>query len=151
MRRWAVWIAALALAGEGGVEFRNVAHQAGLVHAFPNGGSESKQFIIETTGSGAAFIDYDNDGFLDIFLVSGEGGISRLYRNNGKGKFEDVSRKVGITRAGWGQGVCAGDYDNDGFTDLFVAGVNRNLLYRNRGDGSFEDVTVKAGDRKSVV
>jgi hypothetical protein len=136
--------AALLLVGaEVQVEFRNVAAQAGLTHSFPNGGTESKRFILETTGSGAAFIDYNNDGLPDVFLVSGEGGTSRLYRNNGKGGFEDVTRQVGLTRTGWGQGVCAGDFDNDGYTDLFVTYWGQNVLYRNRG-GHFEDVTAKA-------
>ena len=98
---------------------------------FPNGGVEPKQYIIETTGSGVALIDYDNDGLLDLFVVSGEGGPSRLYHNEGDDKFRDVSDAMGLTRIGWGQGVCAGDYDNDGFTDLFVTYWGQNILYRN--------------------
>lgn len=141
----------LLLAGEVNVEFSNIAKQAGLAHSFPNGGAQSKQFIIETTGSGAAFLDYDNDGFLDVFLVSGEGGLSRLYHNNGRGRFDDVTSQFGITRTGWGQGVCAADFDNDGFTDLFVTYWGANVLYRNVGGKRFEDVTAQAGLRQDRV
>jgi hypothetical protein len=126
------------------VDFRNVARQAGLVDSIPNGGAQSKQYIIETTGSGAAFLDYDNDGRLDIFLVSGPGGSNRLYHNLGNGKFADVTREMGLEHSGWGQGVCAGDYDNDGYTDLFVTYWGANVLYRNVGGRRFEDVTAKA-------
>jgi enediyne biosynthesis protein E4 len=126
-------------------DFHNVAARSGLVASFPNGGAESKSYIPETTGSGIALFDYDNDGFLDIFVVSGPGGTNRLYRNDGKGGFEDVTVQVGLEHSGWGQGVCAGDYDNDGFVDLFVTYWGQSILYRNRGGGSFEDVTAKAG------
>jgi hypothetical protein len=125
-------------------DFVNVAREAGLTRTIPNGGDASKQFIIETTGSGIAFIDYDNDGLPDIFVVSGPGSPSRMYHNEGNGKFTDVSAAMGFSREGWGQGVCAGDYDNDGFTDLFVTYWGRNVLYRNVGGKRFEDVTAKA-------
>ena len=93
-----------------------------------------------------AFLDYDNDGFLDIFIASGEGGPSRLYHNDGKGHFTDVTAKMGLGESsGWAQGVCAGDYDNDGFTDLFVTYWGQNRLYRNAGGVHFEDVTERAG------
>ncbi|HEY3840146.1 MAG TPA: CRTAC1 family protein [Bryobacteraceae bacterium] len=124
-------------------DFRNVASQSGLTKAVPNGGDTSKQFIIETTGSGVAFIDYDNDGLADIFVVSGPGSPSRMYHNEGSGKFRDVSGKLGLTREGWAQGVCAGDYDNDGYTDLFVTYWGQNALYRNVRGERFEDVTAK--------
>ncbi len=114
-------------------DFRNVAQQAGLTTPIPNGGGVSKQFIIETTGSGVAFIDYDNDGLADIFIASGPGSPSRMYHNEGGGKFRDVSESLGFTRQGWAQGVCAGDYDNDGYTDLFVTYWGQNALYRNIG------------------
>lgn len=127
------------------IEFRNVAAAAGLTASMPNGGLDNKKFIVETTGSGVAFIDYDNDGFLDIFLVSGDGGSNRLYRNNGKGQFSDVTDAAGLHSSGWGQGVCAGDFDNDGFTDLFVTYWGQNRLYRNRDGKRFEDVTAQAG------
>ncbi len=133
-------------------QFQNVARNAGLTQSFPNGGDKSKQFILETTGSGVAFIDYDNDGLLDIFIVSGEGGLTRLYHNEGKGRFADVTVKMGLGSAsGWGQGVCAGDYDNDGFTDLFVTYWGQNHLYRNAGGVRFEDVTERAGLKQDRV
>ena len=124
-------------------DFRNVAQQAGLTAPIPNGGSASKQFIVETTGSGVAFIDYDNDGLADIFIASGPGSPSRMYHNEGGGKFRDVTESLGFTREGWAQGVCAGDYDNDGYTDLFVTYWGQNALYRNVGGQRFEDVTAK--------
>ena len=115
------------------------------MHIFPNGGMETKEYIIETTGSGVALIDYDNDGLLDALVISGEGGRSRLYHNDGNRKFQDVSDKMGLARTGWGQGACAGDYDNDGFTDLFVTYWGQNVLYRNEGGKRFRDVTKEAG------
>jgi enediyne biosynthesis protein E4 len=126
-------------------QFRNIAREAGLTRAIPNGGDAAKQFIIETTGSGIAFIDYDNDGLLDIFVVSGPASSSRMYHNEGKGKFRDATNELGLQRTGWGQGVCAGDYDNDGYTDLFVTYWGQNVLYHNAGGQRFEDVTARAG------
>ena len=126
-------------------DFRNVAAAAGLDHTFANGGDSAKQYIIETTGSGAAFIDYDGDGKPDIFIVSGPGGSNRLYHNQGDGRFADVTRRMGLVQSGWGQGVCAGDYDNDGYPDLFVTYWGGNHLYRNVGGHHFEDVTKRAG------
>ena len=90
-----------------------------------------------------AFIDYDNDGLLDIFVVSGPGSPSRMYHNEGGGKFADVTLGLGLTNTGWGQGVCAGDFDNDGFTDLLVTYWGQNVLYRNMGGRRFDDVTAK--------
>jgi len=134
------------------VDFRNVAAEAGLTRVFPNGGESAKRFIVETTGSGAAFLDYDNDGLPDIFLVSGESGLSRLYHNDGKGHFRDVTTVTGLDKAsGWGQGVCAADYDNDGFIDLFVTYWGQNHLYRNVGGARFEDVTERAGLKQDHV
>jgi hypothetical protein len=127
-----------------GPDFHNVAAAAGLTATIPNGGKTSKEFIVETTGSGIAFIDYDNDGLLDIFVVSGPGGSNRMYRNEGGGKFRETTQELGLTHSGWGQGVCAGDYDNDGYTDLFVTYWGQNVLYRNIGGRRFEDVTAKA-------
>ena len=129
----------------GATEFINVAAKAGLTHSFPNGGDESKTWIVETTGSGAAWIDYDNDGLLDAFLVSGPGAPSRLYRNQGNNKFTDVTERTLPELEGWGQGVCAGDIDNDGFTDLFVTYWGRNRLLRNAQGRRFEDATEAAG------
>jgi len=133
------------------VSFRNVAREAALTDSIPNGGTQSKKYIIETTGSGAAFLDYDNDGLLDIFLVSGPGGSNRLYHNLGNGKFADVTKEMGLEHSGWGQGVCAGDFDNDGYTDLFVTYWGANVLYRNRAGRGFEDVTAQAGLKQDRV
>jgi hypothetical protein len=91
-----------------------------------------------------AFIDYDNDGYLDIFVVSGNGGTNRMYHNDGHGHFTDVTAQLGLTSSGWGEGVCAGDYDNDGYTDLFVTYWGQNRLYRNIGGKRFQDVTEQA-------
>jgi hypothetical protein len=125
-------------------DFRDIARSAGLLDVFPNGGTVSKEFIIETTGSGIGFVDYDNDGLLDLFVLSGEGGTNRMYRNEGKDKFRDVTGKLGLGSKGWAQGVCAGDFDNDGFTDLFVTYWGTNRLYRNVEGKRFEDVTAAA-------
>jgi enediyne biosynthesis protein E4 len=125
-------------------DFRNIAVQAGLTDVFPNGGTDSKRYIIETTGSGIAFIDYDNDGLLDIFVLSGYGGTNRMYHNQGNGRFQDVTEALGLRSSGWAQGVCVGDYDNDGYTDLFVTYWGANHLYRNVQGRRFEDVTARA-------
>jgi hypothetical protein len=124
--------------------FVNIHNEAGLNNSFPNGGDVSKKFIVETTGSGVAIFDYDNDGLPDLFVVSGEGSTNRLYHNEGHDRFRDVTTSSGLASNGWGQGVCAGDYDNDGFTDLFVTYWGQNHLYRNVGGRRFEDVTVSA-------
>lgn len=126
-------------------DFRDMAQQSGLSQAFPNGGMATKQFILETTGSGVALIDYDNDGLLDAFVIGGDGAPSRLYHNEGDGQFRDASVPMGITRVGWGQGACAGDFDNDGYTDLFVTYWGQNILYRNEGGKHFRDVTKETG------
>jgi enediyne biosynthesis protein E4 len=136
------------------VNFVDIAESAGLNAKTEAGGEKSKKYIIETTGSGAAAVDLDNDGWPDIFLVNGsslEGfpkgqePTSHLYRNNHDGTFSDITQKAGVALKGWGQGVCAGDYDNDGFTDLFVTFWGHNVLLHNNGDGTFTDVTKKAG------
>lgn len=134
----------LAAAALQAADFRNIAQQAGLTASFPNGGSASKEYIIETTGSGIAFIDYDNDGLLDLFVLSGKGGTNRMYHNEGHGKFRDVTDALGLRSSGWAQGVCAGDFDNDGYTDLFVTYWGQNHLYRNIQGKRFEDVTSAA-------
>src|SRR6516225_9338598 len=137
-----------------GVNFVNVAKESGLKAGTVFGGEHKNKYLLETTGCGVAFYDYDNDGWLDIFLVNGtrlEGfpagsqPTSHLFRNNRDGTFTDVTLKAGVAHSGWGQGVCIGDYDNDGYEDLFVAYFGRNVLYHNNGDGSFTDVTEKAG------
>lgn len=119
---------------------------------FTSGGERTKKYIIEANGTGVAFIDYDDDGWLDIFLVNGsklEAGpkdaSNRLYRNLRNGKFEDVTADAKLIRTGWGNGVCAGDFDNDGHTDLYVTYWGPSVLYRNSGKGWFEDATAKAG------
>ena len=135
--------------------FRDVTAQAGLSKALNISGSATdKQFLLEEMGGGVALFDYDNDGWLDIFLVNGSSfdpkirdlkPTSYLFRNNGDGTFTDVTRKAGLTHSGWGQGCCVGDFDNDGFDDLFVSYWGRNVLYRNNGNGTFTDVTDRAG------
>ncbi len=135
------------------VKFENIASRAGLTAPTIFGGRTTWKYILETTGCGAAFFDYDNDGWLDIFLVNGttlEGTESprpanRLYHNKRDGTFTDVTEKAGLIKCGWGQGVCIGDYDNDGFDDLFVTYWGQNVLYHNNGDGTFTDVTKKSG------
>jgi enediyne biosynthesis protein E4 len=136
------------------IHFVDIAAQAGLTMSNVNGSDTQKQFLIETTGSGAAIFDYDNDGWPDIFLLNGStvegfaGGkepTGHLYHNNHDGTFTDVTEKAGLTRPGWGQGACVGDYDNDGNLDLFVTFWGQNALYHNNGDGTFTDVTEKAG------
>ena len=143
MRVAAIAVLALAVAAAQAPRFRDIAKEAGLTDSFPNGGDKTKEYIIETTGSGVAFVDYDNDGFLDIFVASGQGGTNRMYHNDGNGHFTDVTAELGLTSSGWGQGVCAGDYDNDGYTDLFVTYWGQNRLYRNVDGKRFEDVTAK--------
>jgi hypothetical protein len=144
--RFAILLAAFSTAANAPQlpDFHNIAAEAGLVHTFPNGGTQSKKYIIETTGSGAAFIDYNNDGLLDIFVLSGRGGTNRLYRNDGNGHFTDVTTETGLTSDGWSQGVCAGDFDNDGFTDLLVTSWGGLALYRNIEGRRFENITKKA-------
>ncbi|MGC2549379.1 MAG: CRTAC1 family protein [Candidatus Sulfotelmatobacter sp.] len=137
-----------------GVSFLNVARESGLNAKTIFGGEHKNKYLLETTGCGVAFYDYDNDGWLDIFLVNGwrlEGfpagsePISHLFRNNRDGTFTDVTIKAGVGHSGWGQGVCIGDYDNDGWEDLFVTYYGKNILYHNNGDGTFTDVSQKAG------
>ena len=137
-----------------GVTFLDVAHESGLNAKTIFGGEHKNKYLLETTGCGVAFYDYDNDGWLDIFLVNGsrlEGfppgqePTSHLFKNNRDGTFTDVTAKAGLVHHGWGQGVCIGDYDNDGWDDLFVSYFGKNVLYHNNGDGTFTDVTDKAG------
>ncbi|MBM3787483.1 MAG: CRTAC1 family protein [Acidobacteria bacterium] len=126
--------------------FVDTAAAAGLGRAKNMSGPPvAKQNLLEEMGGGVALFDYDNDGWLDIFLVNGGNAPCYLFRNNRDGTFTDVSRKAGIVHGGWGQGCCAGDFDNDGFPDLFVSGWNRNRLYRNNGDGTFREVSEQAG------
>ena len=137
-----------------GLSFVDVGRAAGLNAKTIYGGEHKNKYLLETTGCGIAFYDYDNDGWLDIFVVNGtrlEGfpagqePVSHLFKNNRDGTFTDVTVKAGLARSGWGQGVCVGDYDNDGWDDLFVTYFGKNVLYHNNGDGTFTDVTLKAG------
>ncbi len=145
----------LASESNGAVTFTDITAAAGLSRALNVSGSpEDKQFVLEEMGCGAAFFDYDNDGWLDIFLVNGTSfeptahaakPASYLFHNNRDGTFTDVTLKAGLTHSGWGQACCVGDYDNDGFDDLFVTYWGHNVLYRNNGDGTFADVSERAG------
>jgi hypothetical protein len=143
------------------VSLVDVADRAGLREPTIYGGVDRKRFIIETNGAGVAFLDYDNDGWIDALVLNGtrlkdgtresetyppgKMPLSRLYRNNRDGTFSDVTARSGVNAVGWASGVCVGDYDNDGWLDLFITYYGQNVLYRNRGDGRFEDVTARAG------
>jgi hypothetical protein len=135
--------------------FVDVASQAGL-NLVTYGGGERKDHLLESVGTGAAFLDYDEDGRLDAFVVNAWAleeepsrvkvkGRNALYRNRGDGTFENVTERAGVADDSWGCGVCAGDYDNDGHVDLYVTSFGPNRLYRNRGDGTFAQVAEKAG------
>lgn len=142
------------------VWFEDVAARAGLDVLNVNGSAVAKHYILEATGSGVAILDYDNDGWPDIFLVNGtyldhngdtgkppseDSPTGHLFHNNHDGTFSDVTAKAGLTDSGWGQGVCVGDYDNDGYEDLFVTAYGKNRLYHNLGNGSFRNVAAEAG------
>jgi enediyne biosynthesis protein E4 len=155
------WLQSAPQPGPWAVSFVDVAERAGLRSTSVYGGIDRKRFIIETNGAGVAFVDYDNDGWMDALVLSGvrlrEGTrenetyapgaapMSHLYRNNRDGTFRDVTERSGLRLVGWASSVCAGDYDNDGWIDLAVTNYGQNVLYRNRGDGTFEDVTRRAG------
>jgi hypothetical protein len=134
--------------------FTDIAQQAGLTMTNTFGGVTTKKYIIETTGTGVAIFDYDHDGWPDIFMVNGtnlegfpasDAPTNHLYHNNHNGTFTDVTKRAGLARTGWGQGVCVGDYDNDGLEDLYVTYYGKNVLYHNNGNGTFTDVSEKAG------
>ncbi len=141
-----------AAAETASIQFRDVTQQAGIrfVH---NNGAFGKKFLPETMGPGVAFIDYDNDGWPDIFLVNGmdwpghvqKHSTPKLYHNNHDGTFSDVTHKAGLDAELFGMGVAVGDYDNDGFDDLFVTAYGQNHLFHNNGNGTFTDVSQKAG------
>jgi hypothetical protein len=134
--------------------FVDVAAKAGITVRNVNGDPENKKYIVEATGSGVAIIDYDRDGWPDIFLVNGtelggaqkrgETASNHLFHNNHDGTFTDVTEKAGMLSTGWGQGVCVGDYDNDGFDDLYVTGYGKNRLFHNQRDGTFREVAEQA-------
>ena len=146
--------AAFVFAGMPPIWLVDQAQSAGLNQINTNGGKSKKDYILETTGTGAAIFDFDGDGFNDVLIVNGTRlkrdaaeppATVQLYRNDGTGHFTDVSAKAGFTTEGWGQGVCAGDFDNDGRTDLLITYYGYNRLYHNEGGGVFRDVTAKAG------
>src|SRR5262245_20179297 len=134
-------------------DFRDVAERAGLTAANVFGGINSSTYILESTGTGVAIFDYDNDGWPDIFFVNGtrlagfpgeSAPTNHLYQNNHDGSFTDVVASRGLSATGWGQGVCVGDYDNDGWEDLYLTYYGKNKLYRNV-EGKFEEVGESAG------
>ena len=134
------------------VEYHDIATQAGLTGINISGSETSKQYIVETTGSGVAIFDFDSDGLSDVFLVNsgtlGTGAVHPkhfLYHNLGGLRFEDISDKAGIKATGWGQGACVGDIDNHGYPDLFITQWGQNVLYRNLGNGTFKDETKERG------
>ncbi|HEY6385442.1 MAG TPA: VCBS repeat-containing protein, partial [Candidatus Acidoferrum sp.] len=135
------------------ITFRDVTQQAGI-HFVHNNGAFGKKFLPETLGPGVAFIDYDNDGWPDIFFVNGmdwpghtgKHSTARLYHNNHDGTFTDVTHKAGLDAVeAFGMGVAVGDFDNDGYDDLFVTAYGQSRLFHNNGNGTFTDVTQKAG------
>lgn len=133
-------------------KFTDVAESAGLKQVMYYGEPEHNTYIVEVNGAGCAFFDYDNDGWMDAFILGGRrldgippGASNKLYHNNRDGTFTDVTEKAGLVDAGWACGVCVGDYNNDGFEDLYLTYYGQNRLYRNNGDGTFTDVTEKAG------
>ena len=138
-----------------GVRYVDVTRAAGLAGFRHVSGSAAKDYILEATGSGVAFFDFDNDGWLDAYLVNGstfaalrgqeEAPSAALFRNNRDGTFTDVTAAAGVANRRWGQGVCVGDFDNDGWPDLYVTNFGRNRLYRNTGQGTFTDVAETAG------
>lgn len=136
-------------AGEQGLQFDDIAAEAGLT-APTWCGRESKPHILESQGTGLALFDYDDDGDLDLYLVNGwrlagsevvERGRNRLYRNDGDGRFEDVTERAGVGDDGWGSGAAVGDIDGDGDLDLFVTNFGPDVLYRNQGDGTFSVIS----------
>ena len=153
--RWVVafwFLSAVSAFYVGPIHFIDVATSSGLTVSNTYGGRTHKQYILETTGNGAAIFDYNADGLNDIFIANGttlDGGSrdthAQLYRNDSNGHFTEVSEQAGLSRRGWAQGVCVGDYDNDGHPDLFVSYYGHNTLYRNLGNGKFADVTRAAG------
>jgi enediyne biosynthesis protein E4 len=140
---------------DGPIVFQDVSEKAGLTVWHHTMGTPQKNYILETTGSGVALLDYDNDGWLDIYLVNGstfeamDGKAAppqaALFHNNHDGTFTEVAAKAGVTNDRWGYGVAVGDYDNDGWPDLYVGNFGHNRLYHNNHDGTFTDVAEKAG------
>jgi enediyne biosynthesis protein E4 len=140
---------------DGPIIFLDISEKAGLTSWHHKMGAPQKDYISETTGSGVALLDYDNDGWLDIYLVNGstydaldgktEAPHAALFHNNHDGTFTNVALKAGVTNDRWGYGVAVGDYDNDGWPDLYVTNFGSNRLFHNNHDGTFTDVAEKAG------
>ncbi|MFN7998233.1 MAG: CRTAC1 family protein [Bryobacteraceae bacterium] len=158
MRPIAILLAGLAsaavVAEKWPVKFTDTASKAGLTAVNVSGDTIHKKYILEMNGSGLAFMDYNRDGYLDLFLVNGRQlepaagtpePISHLYRNNGDGTFTDVTRETGVAYSGWGQGACVADIDNDGYDDLFVTYYGKNRLYHNNRNGTFTEIAESAG------
>jgi hypothetical protein len=136
--------------------FTDVARTAGLKDSVICGRADHADYVIDAMGCGAAFVDFDNDGWIDVLLLSGSSSTdppaeasTRLYKNARDGTFVDVTRKAGLFRSGFFYGVAVGDFNNDGFEDLFITGYPQNILYRNNGDGTFTDITEQAGLQNS--
>jgi enediyne biosynthesis protein E4 len=149
----AVCFISFSVSGTNILHFIDVATEVGLTTTNVFGGLDRKQYLLETTGCGVAYIDYDRDGYVDLFFVNGRRfekseisePVSHLYKNDGKGTFTDVTKRSGVNYSGWGQGACVADYDNNGFDDLFVTYYGKNKLYHNNRDGTFTELAEKAG------
>ena len=148
--RWPVF----ALADARQFPFEDVPPEKSGIRWAHSSGKSPEKYLPESSGAGCAFLDYDNDGWMDIYLVnSGKCDFftpnpplrNALYKNNRDGTFTDVTEKAGVSGGGYGQGVAVGDYDGDGFPDMYVTQYGRSILYHNNGDGTFTDVTEKAG------
>ena len=137
----------VVLGGRSPFRFTDVAQQSGLT-VLNIAGTKTKSYLIDSTGNGAAFLDYDRDGNMDVLIVNGSslerlknGGdqMVALYHNDGGGKFTDVTARAGLSRRGWGMGTCVADYDNDGFPDIYVTAFGSSVLWHNTGKGTFTD------------